>query len=218
MIKFNNWAITSDGQLAQQYDNLSRRVEVVGDLPDGWDWDLLVQVGDAMDIIPLSPMEGGVGHTLTAEQVSIDGWYSIQLRGRQGDVVRHTNTTPVFVSRSLSGSEQWPTVPSEFREIEARLLELNEHPPKPGEDGYWMIWDTEADEYAASEIPLPEGGGGGVGPMGPQGPAGPQGEPGKDGKDGYTPIRGVDYWTQADKQSIMDDVLAALPAAEEVGF
>lgn len=28
MIKFNNWAITSDGLLARQYDNLSRRVEV----------------------------------------------------------------------------------------------------------------------------------------------------------------------------------------------
>lgn len=33
-----------------------------------------------------------------------------------------------------------------------------------------------------------------------------------DGKDGYTPIRGTDYWTDADKNVIISDVLSALPA------
>lgn len=37
-----------------------------------------------------------------------------------------------------------------------------------------------------------------------------------DGKDGKTPARGTDYWTEADKAAIVDDVIAALPAAEEV--
>lgn len=45
------------------------------------------------------------------------------------------------------------------------------------------------------------------GPIGPQGPA---------GADGYTPVRGTDYWTAADKQQMVNDVLAALPIAEEV--
>ena len=49
--------------------------------------------------------------------------------------------------------------------------------------------------------------------QGPQGPAGPAG---KDGKDGYTPQKGVDYWTESDKTEIINSVLAALPAAEEV--
>lgn len=31
------------------------------------------------------------------------------------------------------------------------------------------------------------------------------------GKDGYTPVRGTDYWTEADKEEIVQDVLAALP-------
>lgn len=30
------------------------------------------------------------------------------------------------------------------------------------------------------------------------------------GSDGYTPIRGKDYWTEADKKEIIDSVLAAL--------
>lgn len=32
------------------------------------------------------------------------------------------------------------------------------------------------------------------------------------------PVKGVDYWTDEDKESIVADVLAALPAAEEVSY
>ena len=38
---------------------------------------------------------------------------------------------------------------------------------------------------------------------GPQGLPGPQGQPGSDGK---APVYGVDYFTQADKQQIVDSV------------
>ncbi len=44
-----------------------------------------------------------------------------------------------------------------------------------------------------------------TGPEGPQGPAGANGAP------GYTPQKGVDYWTTADRQSMVQDVLSALP-------
>ena len=52
-------------------------------------------------------------------------------------------------------------------------------------------------------------------PEGQQGPKGDPGDPGVPGKpgirglpgkDGKTPVRGVDYWTDADKQAIKDDV------------
>ena len=42
----------------------------------------------------------------------------------------------------------------------------------------------------------------------PPGEAGPKGDPGADGK---TPERGVDYWTEADKAGIVEDVLTELP-------
>ena len=45
---------------------------------------------------------------------------------------------------------------------------------------------------------------------------GPQGEQGPAGKDGHTPVKGTDYWTESDKQEIIDSVLAALPSAEGV--
>ena len=38
------------------------------------------------------------------------------------------------------------------------------------------------------------------------------------GEDGRTPERGVDYWTEEDKQEIVTAVLAALPGAEEASF
>lgn len=51
-----------------------------------------------------------------------------------------------------------------------------------------------------------------------------QGEPGKDGPQGepgvpgYTPQRGTDYWTDADKEEIINDILTTLPLAEGAEF
>ncbi len=30
-------------------------------------------------------------------------------------------------------------------------------------------------------------------------------------EDGYTPVKGVDYWTKADRNAMLTDVIAALP-------
>lgn len=52
------------------------------------------------------------------------------------------------------------------------------------------------------------------GETGPQGPRGETGPQGPQGAAGYTPVRGTDYWTDEDQQSIVADVLAALPVWE----
>ena len=50
-------------------------------------------------------------------------------------------------------------------------------------------------------------------------PPGPKGEPGTTGLPGATPVRGTDYWTESDKQELVDLVLlAAVPSAEEASF
>lgn len=41
---------------------------------------------------------------------------------------------------------------------------------------------------------------------------------GEGGTDGYTPVRGVDYWTEEDQAQIVSDVLAAIPNASGVSF
>lgn len=40
---------------------------------------------------------------------------------------------------------------------------------------------------------------------------GKDGRDGRDGEDGYTPIKGTDYYTDADKAEMVESVLAALP-------
>ena len=47
---------------------------------------------------------------------------------------------------------------------------------------------------------------------------GTKGEPGTPGKDGHTPVKGTDYWTAADKQEIVNSVIAALPDGTEVSY
>lgn len=49
------------------------------------------------------------------------------------------------------------------------------------------------------------------GDKGEQGIQGIQGAKGSDGKDGYTPIKGKDYYTEADKTEMVNAVISALP-------
>lgn len=64
----------------------------------------------------------------------------------------------------------------------------------------------------------PQGPQGPQGDTGPQGPQGEQGPKGETGPAGYTPVKGTDYFTDADKAELVDAVMAALPAAEEASF
>ena len=50
------------------------------------------------------------------------------------------------------------------------------------------------------------------------GKQGIQGPAGETGQNGYTPVRGTDYWTEADKTEIVNDVLNSLPVAEKESF
>lgn len=48
---------------------------------------------------------------------------------------------------------------------------------------------------------------------------GEKGEPGEQGADGYTPVKGVDYYTEEDKTEMVNDVLAALSSeAYDAGY
>lgn len=166
MIVFNNWQIAHTGDLlARQYDNLSRTLLVKG-VPEGYDWTMMVQVEDKFDILPLTPMEDGVGIVLTKDQLSISGYYTMQLVGTlqaDGVTVRHTNVLRTFIPPSLSGDANWPTVPSEFSQVEANIKELNGHPSIPGENGFWLVWDLDSHSYVESEFQLPEVSAGGTG-------------------------------------------------------
>ena len=184
VIHYEDWRLWADPgpAVARQYDNLTRRLEITGDLPEGWDWTLLVEADrEHLDLIALRPMEGGLGVDLTAEMLALSGYYTIQLRGNQGELVRHTNQVRIFIPSSLSGDANWPELPSEFSQAEADIRALNAHPPIPGDGGYWLVWDLDGEKYVTSSLPLPDVS---VGPPGPQGPQGPKGDKGDTGPQG----------------------------------
>ena len=51
-----------------------------------------------------------------------------------------------------------------------------------------------------------------------KGAKGDKGDTGAQGAAGHTPVKGTDYWTAADKQEIVNNVLAALPDGTEVSY
>ncbi len=63
--------------------------------------------------------------------------------------------------------------------------------------GTWHVWDMDQGKYVDTGVAATE--------------PGPQGEVGPQGKTGKAPVRGVDYWTEQDKQQLVKDTLAALP-------
>ena len=56
------------------------------------------------------------------------------------------------------------------------------------------------------------------GDKGDKGDTGPKGDKGDKGADGHTPVKGTDYFTEADKQELVTAVIAALPSTEEVSY
>ena len=213
MIYFKDWEISHDGStLARQYDNLSRVLLVRG-TPQGYDWEVRIRKGDWYEVIPLSPMEGDVGCVLTEKHLALWGWYSLQLVGTlqaDGVTVRHSNVISVFVAESLTDGD-WPASPSEFTRLESSVREMNGHPPIPGENGFWMLWELDSHSYKESAFPLPKGL---DGVNGKDGTDGRNGVDGKDGVDGKTPIRGVDYWTEDDVRAMREYIDGRLGVVE----
>ena len=153
---FSCWHIeASEGILGRQYDNLAHSIVVVGSLPEGYSWDMLVECRGNYNIIPLTVNDTGASATLTADQLALTGYYDFQLRGTQSGVIHHTNTTQVFIPDTIVGPGTWPVLPTEFSEAEAAIKELNAHPPVPGENGYWMLWDLDTHAYVQSDLPIP---------------------------------------------------------------
>lgn len=219
MIYFKDWEISHDGSiLARQYDHLSRVLLVRG-VPQGYDWEMRIRKGKWYETIPLSPMEGDVGCVLTEKHLALWGWYSLQLVGTlraDGVTVEHSNVISVFVEESLTDGD-WPVSPSEFTRLESNVREMNDHPPIPGENGFWMLWELDSHSYKESAFPLPkglDGKDGKDGINGKDGTDGRNGTDGKDGVDGKTPIRGVDYWTEDDVSAMREYIDGRLGVVE----
>lgn len=154
---FSQWLISPrQGVVGRQYDNLSHSLVVEGELPSGYTWDMLVEAKGKYNIIPLSATAAGATASLTADQLAFgDTYYAFQLRGTSGEIIHHTNAVQVYVPDTIVGPGTWPVLPTEFSQAEANIKELNAHPPVPGENGYWMLWDLDTHSYVQSQLVVP---------------------------------------------------------------
>ena len=94
---------------------------------------------------------------LTKDMLPFTGKYMMQLRAISGDKVYHSDTFDCWVKYSIEPASTYNPVPSEFYQIEQNVTEMNNHPPKPGQNGYWLVWDITTSQYEESAIPLPDG-------------------------------------------------------------
>lgn len=57
-----------------------------------------------------------------------------------------------------------------------------------------------------------------IGPKGEKGDTGNAGPKGDKGDSGYTPVKGVDYFTDEDKTELINTILASLPNASDISI
>ena len=97
--------------------------------------------------------------------VEVPDWFTQQdsfyvtLFGKSGSQEVPTNVVPLRLEKSNTLWEQ--DAPEPQPSWLTKIIDLNNHPPIPGDNGYWMLWDTDKGAYVESDLPLPEVSGGG---------------------------------------------------------
>lgn len=162
MLYMQDWhiCVPADFSLGFEGDNNAVTLEISTDLPEGWDLKVDVAKDGEKNIIQLNRRDNVYYALLTSSMLADDGVYEMQVRGTLGDQVRHSNIFLSHVHNSINATDAFPPpLPSEFEQMEDRLNSINNNPPQPGENGYWLIWDPDDMEYKESDIPLPAEGG-----------------------------------------------------------
>ena len=87
--------------------------------------------------------------------------FDVTLFGKRGTQEVPTNVVSLRLDKSNTLWEQ--DAPEPQQSWMAKIIDLNNHPSIPGNNGYWLIWDTDRGAYVESGLPLPEvSSGGGI--------------------------------------------------------
>ena len=80
--------------------------------------------------------------------------FDVTLFGKNGNQEVPTNVVALQLEKSNTLWKQ--DAPEPQPSWLAKVIDLNNHPPVPGNKGYWLIWDTDRGTYVESDLPLPE--------------------------------------------------------------
>ena len=147
--------------LSFRKNNFVDVINITVDTDESWEYKLDVEypvnktTGQKLyNVIDLVRNGNVCSVVLTADMLPFNGKYIMQLRGISSDKVYHTDTFEVWVKYSIDVGDVYNPVPSEFYQIEDNITEMNNHPPMPSDDGYWMIWDVKQHKYVKSDIAM----------------------------------------------------------------
>lgn len=154
--------ITQDTKfLAFEKNNSVDVINVIVDTDESWTYKLDVRYPDKCctaeplyNIINLTRTGNLCMAILTSDMLPFAGKYTMQFRGINGDKVAHSDVFDTWVKYSIEPGSTYEPVPSEFYQIEQNVTEMNNNPPYPSDDGYWMIWDVNKHEYTKSDISI----------------------------------------------------------------
>ena len=85
--------------------------------------------------------------------------FDVTLFGKNGNQEVPTNVVSLRLEKSNTLWEH--DAPEPQPSWLAKVIDMNNHPPIPGNKGYWLLWDTDRGAYVESDLPLPEVSGGG---------------------------------------------------------
>ena len=80
--------------------------------------------------------------------------FDVTMFGKRGTQEVPTNVVSLRLEKSNTLWEQ--DAPEPQPSWLAKVIDLNNHPPIPGDKGYWLLWDTDRGAYVESDLPLPE--------------------------------------------------------------
>ena len=169
ILELNGTKVTIvDKTLGYQGDNLVNTIQVTVDTDSMWNYKLDMYKGKSKCFDPvLMTREGNVCTVqLTNEILSYGGRYIFQLRGYTDTQTYHSDIFESWVNTSIEyqydckqgDCECDCKLPTEFYQIENNITEINNHPPYPGDNNKWMIWDVDKHEYVESDIEVIAGG------------------------------------------------------------
>lgn len=94
-----------------------------------------------------------------------------------------TTVLPSLGEASEEAPEPQKAWVDQVLEAARKVESATTHQPMVGENNNWYVWDAETEEYIDTGVDA----------------------------QGIKPTKGTDYWTEADKQEIVQDVLHSLP-------
>lgn len=119
------------------------------------DWDGLTKIAYLQRNSVSEPIEIQDGLVEVPEWFTEQESFNVTLFGTDGTKEVPTNVVAVKLEKS---NDLWvKDAPEPTPSWITELIDLSNHPPIPGSNGFWLLWDTDQDEYVESQLAVSEG-------------------------------------------------------------